>query len=243
MDSVLSSEIRSKPHLQAFDDMAALRFDAIGLEKILVYMIDTVEASALPFLADQFNVLGLKGWNIAKTDADKRALIKSAVELRRYVGTPYGIRRALQSVGYAGADFEEGVTALYDGEFNFDGLITYGSGTWANFRVIADLGESKGINSIDSPQLVDLINAYKNVRSLLVDIFYKVSVSDTIPQDEEENLTIGMTTSDNVGAFSEEEGLTIAQDQINDSFLSLTEGNLTLNLLNSSGDLITQYIF
>ncbi len=244
MDSILSSEIRSKDHLRVFDELAALRFDAVGLENILIYMIDTVDVDALPFLADQFNVLGLKGWNTAKTPDDKRALIKSAVELRKYVGTPFGVRRALQSVGYADAIFYEGVIALYNGEFNFDGLITYGGGSWANFSVLVDLGETRGVNDPDNTQLIDLINAYKNVRSLLVDITYKVSVSDTQEETDEESLSIAFAEQDeNVGALTEENGLTVSQDQINDSFLSLTEGNTVLNVLNSSGDLINQYTF
>lgn len=242
-ESVLSSEIRSKEHLRAFDDLAAFRFAAIELEKILVYAIDTVDADALPFLAEQFNVLGLRGWNSAKTEQDKRDLIKRAVELHRFAGTPYAIRRALQSVGYADIQFEEGVGPLYDGYFLYDGTITYGAGNWATFRATVDLGEGKGINSVDTPELIGLINTWKNARSKLVGLYYKATVSDNVTAVEETTLNATIVHQDTVDPLGEDNNLIVSQDLIADNYSGLADGGIDLSVKNSLGVEINHYIF
>jgi P2-related tail formation protein len=170
-ESILSSEIRAKDHLRIFDELAQYRFSILQIEKILVYMVDTVDVDALPYLADQFNLLGLNGWNSANTIADRRALIKRAIELQRYAGTPFAIRRALQSVGCTDVQFEEGVGPVYDGYFMHDGTITYGDGNWATFRVTVDPG-AREVTQAATDELVALINAWKNARSKLVGLNY-----------------------------------------------------------------------
>lgn len=170
-ESILSSEIRAKEHLRIFDELAEYRFSILQIEKLLVYMVDTVDVDALPYLADQFNLLGLNGWNSTTTTEDRRALIKRAIELHRYAGTPFAIRRALESVGCTSVTFEEGVGPLYDGYFLYDGTITYGDGNWATFRVSLDPGV-RPTTPEATAELVALINAWKNARSKLVGLDY-----------------------------------------------------------------------
>lgn len=43
-------------------NIAAERFAQIDLTTLLVYLVDLVDASALPSLAEQFHVQGLEGW-------------------------------------------------------------------------------------------------------------------------------------------------------------------------------------
>jgi P2-related tail formation protein len=68
-------------------------------------------------------VTGYRGWLLADTEAQKRELLKVAIELHRYAGTPFAIEKALQSVGFIGATIIENPVALfrYDGLFNYDG--------------------------------------------------------------------------------------------------------------------------
>ena len=49
------------------------RIQGLDVSKLLVYLIDLVDADALPHLADQFHVLGLEGWNAALTEDSRRA--------------------------------------------------------------------------------------------------------------------------------------------------------------------------
>jgi phage tail P2-like protein len=196
-DSVLSSEVKSQDYLRIFDEMAALRFASIELEKILIYMFDTVDVKALSFLAEQFDLLGIKGWNAAVTEQQKRDLLKQAIELHRYKGTIYAIRRAVQSVGYYDIIIVEGAEPTYDGEFNYDGFINYGGGNWANFRVTLDIGNSKGINTVETAEAIALINEYKNARSKLVSVAYTATVIDNMDQITDE-ITLNVLDSSSV---------------------------------------------
>lgn len=74
------------------------RLDSLDLTRLLVYWLDDVDASALPHLAAQFHILGLEGWDYAVTEADKRSLLKQAVELHRYKGTPWAVRQGMRRV-------------------------------------------------------------------------------------------------------------------------------------------------
>lgn len=75
------------------------RIQGLDVSKLLVYLIDLVDADALPHLADQFHVMGLEGWNAALTEESRRALIQSAIELHRHKGTPWALKRALAPLG------------------------------------------------------------------------------------------------------------------------------------------------
>lgn len=75
------------------------RLGTIDLTPLLIYIIDNVTVSALPHLADQFRLLGDAGWLLADNETTRRELIKNAIEKKRYKGTPYGLRRALESLG------------------------------------------------------------------------------------------------------------------------------------------------
>lgn len=79
--------------------LAALveRFAAIDLTKLLIYRVDTVEASALPHLVDQFDLEDFVDATTPETTV--RRLIKQAIELRRYMGTPWAVRRTLEAFG------------------------------------------------------------------------------------------------------------------------------------------------
>lgn len=183
MDSltpILADSIIDVPHLQAFDLMWAQRLSQIEIDQLLVYVIDTVTPTALPYLADQFDVAGEKGYRLATTDAQRRQVIKQAIELKRYAGTVWAVKQAMKSVGFGGAELDEEID---DGDPLHD---------WAKFRVIADLGNDKGIpDASGAAELTDLINYYKNVRSKLMDISYKATITDTLYQLNDDNLQIG----------------------------------------------------
>ena len=51
----------------------------------MVYPVDIVDSSALPWLGEQFSLFG-DGWELAESDDVRRALIKSAIELHPLQG-------------------------------------------------------------------------------------------------------------------------------------------------------------
>lgn len=186
MDRPLATGIQGAAHLVAFDDLAKQRFESLDLSSILMFVIDTAPASALPFLASQFNVLGWRGWNIATTESDKRELLKKAIELNRRKGTVWAIKEACKSVGFEDAEVIEGVGVDYDGTYNHDSSITYGSGAnWFNFRVIIQIGSDVEINQSSNQNVRELILAYKNARSILTDISYRLIFSDQLTINDE----------------------------------------------------------
>jgi len=153
-NTVLANSITHLPHLAAFDLIVKKRFDELQLDKLLVYLIDTVEASALPYLAAQFDVLGYKGYRLASNEAEQREIIKRAIELHRFKGTLWAVREAITSIGYADAE-----------------IIEHVENHWAKFRVIIKLGE-RSLNVMEIQDLIRMITEYKNERSHLADLSY-----------------------------------------------------------------------
>lgn len=176
--------------MAAFDDMVKARFSALSLASVMTYMIDTVPAAGLYHLAKQFDVLGWKGWNLAQTDADRRELIKKAIELHRYKGTVWAIKEAVKSVGFNDCEVIEHVGLDYNGAETYDGSVTYSGGHWANFRVKIGLPDTIAITTETIELVTRLVMAYKNARSNLVDITFVVNAQDTETTGDQLNLII-----------------------------------------------------
>jgi len=166
--NILADSIASVPHLAAFDSMVAARMNNIELESLLVYVIDTVSASALPTLARQFDVEGFQGYGLATTDEQRRAIIKQAIELKRYMGTVWAIKNAMVSVGYNDAVLIEGIDT---GNPETD---------WARFKIESSLGDTVALDGLSQSYLAKLVREYKNVRSVLEGISYSVDIFDTL---------------------------------------------------------------
>lgn len=84
---LLPPPLASDERFSILANIAAERFAQIDLTALLVYLVDIVDASALPSLAEQFHVQGLEGWLFAANEQEKRELIKQAIELHKYKGT------------------------------------------------------------------------------------------------------------------------------------------------------------
>lgn len=165
---ILADSIAYLPHLAAFDLLVKKRFDDLQLDKLLIYLIDTVDEDALPHLADQFDVLGFKGYELAHTVDEKRALIKRAIELHRYKGTIWAIKQALASIGYP-LENSAGVPAIM--------ITEHVSGHWARFKVTIELGGNP-ISVTAIADLVRMITEYKNTRSWLDEISFTLALDD-----------------------------------------------------------------
>jgi phage tail P2-like protein len=96
--SLLPPLLQQDLSLRALETLAS-RWETLPVIKTVVVDYDHVDVSALPHLAEQRNVLGDAGWNMADTEAKKRALLKEAIALHRIKGTPYAIRRSLALLG------------------------------------------------------------------------------------------------------------------------------------------------
>ena len=137
---------------KVFDELFS-RFQDLDTDVLLVYLIDSVDESALVHLADQFHIMGNEGWLQAKTEAEKREIIKKAVELHRYKGTKYALIKVLNSLNING-DVEE--------------WFEYGGDPY-HFKIDIFL-QNYTYNEKVFESLKKMIDEYKNVRSVLEEI-------------------------------------------------------------------------
>lgn len=181
-DKLVASSIRHIQHLAAFDLASGTRLDGIDITPVLVYNINTVPVAVLLYLAEQFDVMGAGGWDLADTELAKRTLIKGAIELHRRKGTPWAVKEAIRRVGYQDVTIIEHVSldsVNYDGVYNYDGTQTYGGGFWADFRIKIFVPDAKPLGAIDRARIAVMVEEYKNVRSRLVDITFALTFADT----------------------------------------------------------------
>ena len=182
-NTTLADSIAHIPHFAAFDMLVKKRFSDLELDKLLIYLIDTVQADAIPFLAEQFDVLGYKGFRLAQNETDQREIIKKSIELHRFKGTLWAVQEALKAVGYGDAIIEEHVEEH-----------------WANFRVTVDIG-THPVNALEIADVVKMINEYKNARSHLVDLSYTLSFTDdSITPNDSVEVSQASTDEDSVTA-------------------------------------------
>jgi len=177
---ILADSIAYLPHLAAFDLLVKKRFDDLQMDALLIYLIDTVDESALVHLASQFDVMGYKGFGLAHTEAEKREVIKRAIELHRYKGTIWAIKQALKNIGYP-LENTAGEPATI--------ITEHVGGHWARFKVTVELGGNP-ISVASIAALVQMIGEYKNTRSWLDEIAFTLTLEDdtlTITDESYEN--------------------------------------------------------
>lgn len=181
MGEILASSVRFKEHIAAFDRVYKDTLAGFDLTPVLIYLIDTAPAAALPFLAEQFDVLGFKGWRFADTEAKKRALLKKAIELHRYKGTPWAVEESLKIIGYENSQVVENLQGYkHDGQHLHNGTITYNSPGPFHFRVIIDAQQYGIININTQTEVIALIYEYKNQRSWLWDLSFGYHFADDL---------------------------------------------------------------
>lgn len=135
-DSLLQPPLATDARFQRFYHLLD-RQQQLDLTPVLIYLIDLTEPSALNSLADQFSLIG-DGWELAESDDVRRDLIKAAIELHRYKGTPWSIREVIRRFGFGEVDLIEGVGDVnYDGKSTYNGNYVHGNPKdWAVYRVI-----------------------------------------------------------------------------------------------------------
>lgn len=93
-----------QPSLALDENLRALarmpeRITGLDAAPVFVYDPANVPAAALPWLADQFNVVGPL-WRYLPGEAARREAIRNAVQWHRAKGSPWAIQEALRWIGY-----------------------------------------------------------------------------------------------------------------------------------------------
>lgn len=115
-----------------------LRLPQLDKSMIMTNFVDLVPIEHLERLAEKWSVTGFDGWLLAESKEAKRKLIKRAVELHRYKGTPWAMREIIRQLGFGEVEIIEGLgNQRYNGQSQYSGRYVYGAKTaWANYVVI-----------------------------------------------------------------------------------------------------------
>jgi P2-related tail formation protein len=185
---VIASSLADNELAKAFSELVAERWGNFDIAPYMVYLVDKCDTSVLPYLADQFDVAGLQGFGIAANEEQQRALIKRSIALHKFIGTPWAIREACQTVGFPVIILDEGVSI---------GAAT--DNDWAKFRVLIKADVDRAVPKEVSMKLKLFIGFYKNERSHLADFGFFQSLKDeyvfTSPAEERDVLNIEIISS------------------------------------------------
>lgn len=105
LSTVLPGSIASDAQVQAAASAIGLQLTDVTGEIGLVYLfsrIDTLEGDLLEHLGYQFHITGIEGWRLARTDEEKRNLIRTAIAVHRKKGTKFAIERVLSLLNMKG---------------------------------------------------------------------------------------------------------------------------------------------
>lgn len=139
-EPLLPPSLATDPRFAALESLTG-RLSSLDLLPLLVYLVDVVDPSALPYLAEQFSLIGADGWTLAETESARRALISSAIELHSHKGTPFAIREVFRLLGLGEVVIEEGRSGYCrDGTRTRDGFSMRGEkhDNWAEYRILTN---------------------------------------------------------------------------------------------------------
>ncbi|MGC0153061.1 phage tail protein I [Chromobacterium vaccinii] len=140
------------------------RLQRIDLAPFLVYLVDQVGTDLLPLLAEQLHVAGDEGWQLAGGEAQRRDLIKQAIELHRYKGTRWALQRVLATLNLNGRISEW---------FEYQGRPFH-------FRIDLDLSD-RGLDEATYRALRQMLDQYRNARSRLESLDLRVELRQRLP--------------------------------------------------------------
>ena len=109
------------------------------------------------------------------TEAAQREMLKSAVPLHRFRGTPFAVKQALASLGWTQVN-------LLEGQSSWGGAAYPASQGWALFRVMIDLIDGQGVPSGAASTAAAAVNFFKPARAWLDSIWFVTPpASDAAP--------------------------------------------------------------
>ena len=161
----MADSIGYLPEPQAWFTTLKAELGEIDLSKLLVYLIDSVDVSALPHLGAQFDVLGYKGFKMAQDEAGQREILKRAIELHKFKGTEWAILQALQSIGFSNAELIKG----YD--------------HWAKFGLLIT-SENLTLTPAAFDDITAMVKEYKRAVCVLEEIRITIIATDSLTSDD-----------------------------------------------------------
>jgi P2-related tail formation protein len=147
----------------------AWQFDVLSpLWQLIAPIALGVDAlTSIDLLTDIDNLIETGGIvsELILTEESQRALLKNAIALHRFRGTPWAIKHALASLGWA-------QVSLLEGQLSWGGTAYPSNQGWAAFRVMIDLGAGQGVSSGDASTAAAAANFFKPARSWLDSVWF-----------------------------------------------------------------------
>ena len=147
------------------------RLNQLDKSQIMTSFVDLVPVAFLELLAEKWSVTGYDGWLLAESVEAKRKLIKRAVELHRYKGTPWAMREIIRQLGFGEVEIIEGLfDKRRDGSFIRDGTYYHGDRSkWAHYRVILQ----QAITNDQADLLRKTLRVFAPARCVLASLDYR----------------------------------------------------------------------
>ncbi len=112
---------------------------------------------------------------LALTEAAQRELLKNAIALHRFRGTPWSVKQALASLGWP-------TVSLLEGQTSWGGVAYPSNQGWAVFRVMIDLAAGQGVSIGAASTAVAAVNFFKPARAWLDSVWFAVpAITDAGP--------------------------------------------------------------
>src|SRR6266436_8726514 len=121
---------------------------------------------------------------MALTEAAQRELLKNAIGLHRFRGTPWAIKQALASLGWERV-------MLLEGQTSWGGILYPPSQGWAVFRVVIDLAPGQGVSIGASATAAAAVNFFKPARAWLDSVWFAVPAISEAGPSPSDKLTLG----------------------------------------------------
>lgn len=80
--------------------------------QIMTSLVELLDDKWIELLAEKWSITGYDGLFVAENNESKRQLVRNAVKLHRYKGTPWAIRDVLRQLGFGEIEIDEGLKAL-----------------------------------------------------------------------------------------------------------------------------------
>lgn len=87
------------------------RLNLTQRKQIISTLVELLEDKFIELLAEKWSVTGYDGLLVADSESSKTKLIKNAIHLHKYKGTPWAIREVLRTLGFGEVEIDEGLTA------------------------------------------------------------------------------------------------------------------------------------
>ena len=147
------------------------RLNSLDKSPMMTNFVELMPNDLLVLLAEKWSVTGYDGWLLAESDEAKRNLIKRAVELHRYKGTPWAIREIIRQLGFGEVDLIEGLfDKRHDGSFLRDGTYYHGDRSkWAHYQVILQ----QAVTNDQADLLRKTLRTFAPARCVLASLDYR----------------------------------------------------------------------